>query len=121
MPELPEVQTVANSIKDKLIGEKILSLEIFWPKVLDNFSITDFNSKIKNHKIINVYRRAKFIIIEFENFIFAIHLRMTGKLYFQKPNFKLKKHVTLLIKTSNLNLIFEDTRKFGRIIFFMKI
>ncbi len=118
MPELPEVQTVANSIKDKLIGEKILSLEIFWPKVLDNFSITDFNSKIKNHKIINVYRRAKFIIIEFENFIFAIHLRMTGKLYFQKSNFKLKKHVTLLIKTSNLNLIFEDTRKFGRIYFY---
>ena len=112
MPELPEVQTVADYIKPDLIGKNILKIEPLWKKVLHNFNPKDLNGK---HRIKNVSRRAKFIIIELDNIILAIHLRMTGKLYLIKEK-KLPKHATAIIYLENSNnLIFEDTRKFGRI------
>ena len=112
MPELPEVQTVADHIKPDLIGKKVIGIEPIWKKVLHNFSAKDLKGK---HKIKNVNRRAKFIIIELEDFLLAIHLRMTGKLYVLNEK-TLPKHTSAVIHLENSdNLIFEDTRKFGRI------
>ena len=67
MPELPEVETVTNSVKKHILNKSFNSLELFWPKTLDNFTILDFE-KIKDKKVINVFRRAKYIIIQFEKF-----------------------------------------------------
>ena len=78
MPELPEVQTVADHIKPDLIGKNVTGIEPVWKKVLHNFAKNDLTGK---HKIKNVSRRAKFIIIEFKDFLLAVHLRMTGKHY----------------------------------------
>jgi len=112
MPELPEVQTVANHIRPNLIGKFITGVKPLWEKTLDNFTPDDLSGK---HKIINVSRRAKFIIIELEDFILAIHLRMTGKLYFIEEDL-LPKHARAVFYLENSqDLIFEDTRKFGRI------
>ena len=38
MPELPEVQTVVNHIKDDLIGDTIIAIKPIWSKVFHNFS-----------------------------------------------------------------------------------
>ncbi len=112
MPELPEVQTVADHIKPDLIGKNVTGIEPVWKKVLHNFAQNDLTGK---HKIKNVSRRAKFIIIEFKNFLLAVHLRMTGKLYILDQD-TLPKHTSAVIHLENSNnLIFEDTRKFGRI------
>ena len=112
MPELPEVQTVADHIKPDLIGKNVTGIEPVWKKVLHNFAKNDLTGK---HKIKNVSRRAKFIIIEFNNFLLAVHLRMTGKLYILDQD-TLPKHTSAVIHLENSdNLIFEDTRKFGRI------
>lgn len=46
MPELPEVQTVVNHIKDELIGETIVDLNAIWPKVFHNFESVDFLKKL---------------------------------------------------------------------------
>ncbi len=115
MPELPEVQTVVNYLHDDLIGDTIISIKPLWGKVLENFDQLSINNSKNNYKIIEVWRRAKFIIIETENNIIAIHLRMTGKLYLNKEN-KIHRHCRAIIfLKSGKELIFEDTRKFGRI------
>jgi len=114
MPELPEVETVTNSVKKHLLNKKFISLNINWKKVLHNFSISDFNNRIKNKKIANIYRRGKFIVFDFNSCIMAIHLRMTGKLYAQTKLDESKKHISAYLKFSNKYLVFEDTRKFGR-------
>ena len=54
MPELPEVETVTNSVKKHILNKSFNSLELFWPKTLDNFTILDFNEKIKGKKVINI-------------------------------------------------------------------
>jgi len=112
MPELPEVQTVADHVKPELVGEHILSVEPVWGKVLDNFNAEEAKGK---HKVLNVSRRAKFIIIELENFILAVHLRMTGKLYVLNDESPPKHTSAIIHLEGKKNLIFEDTRKFGRI------
>ena len=78
MPELPEVQTVADHVKPELVGEHILSIEPVWKKVLDNFNVEEAKGK---HKVLNVSRRAKFIIIELENFILGMSYFLFGQLW----------------------------------------
>lgn len=114
MPELPEVTTVTNSLKKHLIKQKFESLTVFSPKVLHNFTVDEFDAQIGGKEIQNIFRRAKFIIFDFKTSILAIHLRMTGKLYVRPCEQELRKHVAATLKFSNLCLIFEDTRKFGR-------
>ena len=112
MPELPEVQTVADHVKPEIMGNYILSVDPVWNKVLDNFDSKDIEGR---HKILDVTRRAKFIIIQFEKFLLAIHLRMTGKLYVLE-NDSYPKHTSAIFHLEGgKKLIFEDTRKFGRI------
>ena len=86
MPELPEVQTVVEHIRPDLLGEQIIGIEPIWPKVLHNFIPEDLINETIDTHIENVKRRAKFIIIQLPDHIIAVHLRMTGKLYFVKKN-----------------------------------
>jgi len=114
LPELPEVQTVVDHIKNDLINEELIEINPIWPKVLDNFNSKDIFNK-KSLKIKDVSRRAKFIIIHFKAQIIAIHLRMTGKLYFLNGP-SIPKHARALFQMkSGKVLIFDDVRKFGRL------
>lgn len=121
MPELPEVQTVVNSLVKPLSGRKITNIRAHWPKVFDNFHPEALFKKQSKIKIITVFRRAKFIIIQLENSILAVHLRMTGKLYVSEESL-LPKHTSAVITLDKkMNLIFEDVRKFGRIYFYKNL
>ena len=72
------------------------------------------NNKVRGKLIKNVYRRAKYIIIDLNDVLLAVHLRMTGKLYVKNNLDKTTKHISLYLQFDNKYLIFEDTRKFGR-------
>ena len=118
MPELPEVETVVLSIRDQLVGQNFININVHWPKVLFNFSKQDFLDNLVRRNITNVHRRAKFIVLSFDKDILAIHLRMTGKLYFadSKTN---EKHISASMELDNgQQLVFEDIRKFGRFYYY---
>ena len=115
MPELPEVQTVVDYIRKDLLEEEIMHIDPVWPKVLHNFDPEDLFQTQINTRILDVKRRAKFIIIQLPDHLIAIHLRMTGKLHLLQGN-ELPKHVTALIRMkSGKTLVFNDVRKFGRL------
>ena len=121
MPELPEVHTVTKSVKKHILNQSFDAIFLNWNKTLDNFTINDFNRKVKDRPIIDVYRRAKYIVIDLNDSIMAIHLRMTGKLYVVEEIDKNKKHISLHLKFLDKYLIFEDTRKFGRFYLYKNI
>ena len=118
MPELPEVETVTQSVKKHLIGSQFSSLSVNWQKTLHNFNEADFNVRVKNKSIKDVYRRGKYILIDLKEVLLGVHLRMTGKLYASNSIDKNKKHVSLYLAFDDKYLIFEDTRKFGRFYMF---
>jgi formamidopyrimidine-DNA glycosylase len=116
MPELPEVETFARQLKPALIGKTILSADLRWKRTLALPSPQKFRAQVKGQKIIDVGRRAKYLNIQLEDFNLLIHLRMSGDLLVRNSTIGLEKHDRLIIKlTGNKSLVFNDTRKFGRV------
>lgn len=111
MPELPEVQTIADSLKE-IEGSQILSLIIQWKK--SYVGATRFD----NVRIIKISRRAKYIkMLLSSNEHLYIHLRMSGRLSVENSKRAYNRHEHVVFSlSSNKFLIFHDTRKFGRIV-----
>jgi formamidopyrimidine-DNA glycosylase len=120
MPELPEVETICLTLKPKLIGKTIVAGEVLWPKLIQNQSVADFLTGIRQKKIIDLRRRGKYLLFYLSgDLVIAIHLRMTGQLIVEPANNPTAKatYVQLTLDDSN-ELRFRDQRKFGRVILF---
>jgi len=116
MPELPEVETFARALKPELIGHTILSADLRWARTLAAPSPAQFKKQIVGQKIVDVSRRAKYLILNLETYNLLIHLRMSGDLIIRQGKIKPAKHDRLILRLSNQNyLAFNDTRKFGRV------
>ena len=116
MPELPEVETIARKLKPDLVGKTIKEADLRWSRSLAMPSPKKFNEQIQGQKIKDVTRRAKYFILQLSDYQLLIHLRMSGDLYVRNGKINAKKHDRLIIKLSgNKSLVFNDTRKFGRV------
>ena len=116
MPELPEVETFVRQLKPALVGKTILSADLRWNRTLAAPAPKKFREQIVGQKIIDVSRRAKYLVFQLSSFQLLIHLRMSGDLLIKNSTIGLEKHDRLVLKLSgNKSLIFNDTRKFGRV------
>ena len=117
MPELPEVQSVVNYIKPRILNqtiESIISLNDY-EKVFDTLSSIKINNLLKDKTINDVWRRGKYIILDIDQAYLCIHLRMTGQLKTKLEEDDDKKHFSVQIQFKNgEKLLFKDYRKFGR-------
>lgn len=122
MPELPEVEIVVRNLNDIVIGKKLKATKL-WRKDV-RFPIPDkIIQKIVNgeNKLLNIHRRAKFIVIEFADYLIISHLGMTGAWSTHKgqlSQYTPKKHDHLALgfedgKDKELWLIYNDPRRFG--------
>lgn len=117
MPELPEVETVCRGISPALVGATIAKIDVRQAKLRLPVP-KNLRDIITGQKIERVRRRAKYILIDFENGHHGlVHLGMSGcfRVYNadeQKPG--LEKHDHIIIDTSaGARLIYNDPRKFG--------
>jgi formamidopyrimidine-DNA glycosylase len=116
MPELPEVETVVNGIKSKIKNNKVLKLNKYINTL--RYPIQkDLSSKVEGCKVITVYRRAKYIIMNLSsNKSLIIHLGMSGRIIIVKKSKKIFKHTHIcIVFNKNLVLQFIDPRRFGYI------
>ena len=115
MPELPEVETVKNSLKKKVINKIITDIKIYYDKIVEFPDIDTFKKQIKNQKINDVKRRGKWLLFELDNYYLLSHLRMEGKYFFRNLNDKMDKHEHIsFVLDNNEEMRYHDTRKFGR-------
>lgn len=116
MPELPEVETFARSLRLELTGREIISAQLFWPRTLSTPSPEAFLEKISGQKIQTVKRRAKYLWLELSTFHLFIHLRMSGDLWMRPSPHLPEKHDRLHLSLSDgRTLVFNDIRKFGHV------
>jgi len=116
MPELPEVETIARTLGPQLVGKIIVEADIRWARTVAMPSAKKFKEQIRGQKIVSVSRRAKFLNIQLQAYNLLIHLRMSGDLLVKKGKIKLEKHDRLILTLANHSfLVFNDTRKFGRV------
>jgi len=118
LPELPEVETVLSSLLPKIKGKKIKTVRVRhkdvvgWPETAIKFS-----QGLCGKKISGGFRRGKLLLFTLdEEGKLIFHLRMTGRLYYSDKIYQPRKHAHLVLDFSGGGtLIFEDTRRFGRV------
>lgn len=118
MPELPEVETIANDLRNaKLIGRKISNIIVNWPKSIAHISPADFIKYLANQTIVSISRRGKFLTLQISNgMTLLIHLRMTGRFSLVPKEAPYSTHDHVIVKfIDDWELRFHDTRKFGRL------
>ena len=112
MPELPEVETTLRAIK-KFQGQNLINIKVHNRHLRWTVS-KDLEKNSKNQKLIDLYRRAKYIIFELENTYLLLHLGMSGSLRILKSedNYFLKHdHIEFIF--NNEKIIYNDPRRFG--------
>src|SRR3989338_1753525 len=137
MPELPEVETTVRDLRKKLVGLKFKDVwtdpaksthvgrGASWPLI---------KKVIKNKKILDVRRRAKFIIIDIEGaYSIFIHQKISGHLLYGKWRIESGKWIsvtkgplrderengyirTIWLLSNGYQLAFSDLRRFGKIV-----
>jgi formamidopyrimidine-DNA glycosylase len=117
MPELPEVETIARTLRPHLEGQSIASARLLWQRTLHSPSPEEFLDQICNQRIEQVTRRAKYIWMKLAaGAHLFVHLRMSGDLNIFSPPHTAAPHDRLLLHLQNGGtLAFNDTRKFGRV------
>lgn len=115
MPELPEVETVKESLKERIKDRRIINANIYYDNIIAYPSKDEFIKKIANQKINDMKRRGKFLIFDLDDYYLLSHLRMEGKYFFKTKNDKLEKHEHVTFDLDNgEELRYRDTRKFGK-------
>ena len=121
MPEKPEVITVARKLEKRLIGRKILNVEVFHNNMIDYPSIDEFKEKIKNQEIHSITTRGKWIEMTLDDYYLLFHLRMEGKFFFRTKDDEKNKHEHVIFSLDNdEQLRFADVRKFGKVMLIEK-
>ena len=114
MPELPEVETVKNSLKLRLIGKKIYKVVVRYPNIIAYPSVDDFIKGVGGKEIRDIKRRGKFLMFDLGDSYLLSHLRMEGKYFFKKHDEEINKHEHVIFDLGDIELRYMDTRKFGR-------
>jgi formamidopyrimidine-DNA glycosylase len=115
MPELPEVQTIVNTLSPKLLGRSITRVQLFRQDIVTPADI-DLASLLTSRTIIRVWRRAKRIMFELDNGNhFYIHLGMSGRLTLEPADKAMEPHTHLVLAIKDFHLRLRDPRRFGGI------
>ena len=116
MPELPEVETIVQQLRSKILDKTISKIKSY-----DSLVVDKKISYIKNQTITNITRRAKYILLTLNNqHTILVHLRMTGHFqYFPSvtiDKISQKYRAAQFNFTDNSSLTFNAIRRFERLL-----
>jgi formamidopyrimidine-DNA glycosylase len=115
MPELPEVETIVRRLRLKLTGKKIKSVQVLYSGVLRGPK-KPFIRALTGSIIREIRRKGKFILFDLDSDrTLILHLKMTGQVLVE-PRSTLPdshSHVIFRFFSSNFQMRYRDTRKFG--------
>ncbi len=122
MPELPEVETIARFLRlggreqPALLTRRILGANLLWERTLVEPLPSEFSSRLAGQVIMDIGRRGKFLYFQLTRDWLLYHLRMSGDLWVRPSGAPIATHDRLVLELDgNLQLAFNDARKFGRV------
>ncbi|MFB4162990.1 DNA-formamidopyrimidine glycosylase [Alteribacillus sp. JSM 102045] len=121
MPELPEVETVRQTLSKLVRGKKVEQVEVSWPKIIKKPDDTEaFCLLLHGQEIQHIGRRGKFLTFQLDDYVLVSHLRMEGK-YEMGDGLDPDKHTHVRFFFSDgTELRYKDVRKFGTMHLFPK-
>jgi formamidopyrimidine-DNA glycosylase len=118
VPELPEVETIARGLAGAIVGKTIASVIVSMAKIAVAPAGVSFPDALAGETVRAVGRRGKYVTIDLSSGRrLAIHLRMTGRLIVQGPDYPEPYPYTHIVLefTDRSRLSFADVRQFGRV------
>jgi formamidopyrimidine-DNA glycosylase len=114
MPELPEVETVRQTLKRAIIGQTIRDVDVFYEKMIHGCSVEKFKKSLKNQTLQDIQRYGKYLVFIFDQIALISHLRMEGRYFLKDIDYPRDKHEHIIIYfNDDTTLRYQDTRKFG--------
>ncbi len=122
MPELPEVETIAESLRRAdevglpLLGATLAGVTLRWPRHIAQPTPREFEQLVRGQTVHAIRRRGKFLVLDLDQHALLIHLRMSGDLRMEPSSTPLEKHdLTIWHTGAGHDLRFNDPRRFGRV------
>jgi formamidopyrimidine-DNA glycosylase len=120
MPELPEVEVLVRHLRPLIANKTIRGVRVRRAKVVAPTPPAQLKRVLRNAKLTGLSRRGKYLLFELRprgrrpTVRLAVHLGMTGRIHLARRGVPLPKHAAVVVDLGRNNLIFEDTRHFGR-------
>jgi formamidopyrimidine-DNA glycosylase len=116
MPELPEVETTARTLRGRLVGRIITGAEVRWPRTAATHAPPDLAQAVTGRRIQDVGRRGKYVVFTLDQGSLLVHLKMTGRLFVVPADSPQDQYVRAWFNLDDGHqLRFHDVRKFGRV------
>ncbi|CAM3859455.1 DNA-formamidopyrimidine glycosylase [Alkalicoccus chagannorensis] len=115
MPELPEVETVRQTLQELIVGRTIEDVVVTLPRIIQRpDDIEVFRTELSGQQIHGVERRGKFLRIHLDDWTLVSHLRMEGRygLFHAEDPVDKHTHVRFVFQDGR-DLRYTDVRQFG--------
>lgn len=92
MPELPEVETVRETLKHLIVGRTIEDITVFYDGIIRANTVGEFKQSIIGKTFRDIRRIGKYLLFDFDDVTMVSHLRMEGKYFFRDTLKDVTKH-----------------------------
>ena len=72
MPEIAEVETVRNTLKNMILNKEIKSINVLYPKMIDS-NLEEFKNILPGKKFIDIKRNGKWLIFDLGDYYLLSH------------------------------------------------
>jgi formamidopyrimidine-DNA glycosylase len=113
MPELPEVETTRRGVRNALVGRTVVAFDLREPRLRWRVDAA-LAGTLAGQRILDVRRRAKYLLVDLERGSLIAHLGMSGSLRVMPQGSPrlLHDHYDLVLDSGQC-LRFNDPRRFG--------
>ncbi len=114
MPEMPEVETIARTLRRTIIGKRVSEVRLSGLPLRRPIAHT-FAAMLSGRTIRRIHRRGKYLIAEMDPRAFwLIHLGMSGRIFYFSNSADGARHTHATIRfTDATELQYRDHRRFG--------
>lgn len=116
MPELPEVETVRRGLAPRVTGRIVTGVAVRQPRL--RWPVPEqLMTQLPGQRIVQVARRAKYLLLQTQAGTLLCHLGMTGRLRLLPTTAPWQKHDHAeVVLTDDWTLRFNDSRRFGALL-----
>ncbi len=107
MPELPEVEAVAQTLRPLVRGRKIRCIHLFHAILIQPQTVVQFTRMVQGARIEEVFRRGKYLFLKFDRGLMEIHFRFDGQLLWFSNARQLLKRANGKADGTHVDLAFE--------------
>jgi formamidopyrimidine-DNA glycosylase len=120
VPELPEVEAVAQSLRPLVAGKRIRRCHVLHRIAVRPQSPVALRRAVEGRRLEGVERRGKYLLLRLDRGWVVLHFRLDGQLVWFEQR-RVKGHIDVALEFASGTLGFVDRRHFGRVRFLARL